>query len=78
MLLYYSAVTAHAGVAEWQTRQTQNLLVATSYGFKSHRRHSKALDFTEFLEHGKSKGNQEGNQTYVRLKLHKKGAFLYV
>lgn len=39
MLLYYSAVTACAGVAEWQTRQTQNLLVATLYGFKSHRRH---------------------------------------
>ncbi len=23
-------------VSEWQTRQTQNLLVATPYGFKSH------------------------------------------
>ena len=32
-----------AGVSEWQTRQTQNLLLATTYGFKSHRRHYKSL-----------------------------------
>ena len=30
-----------AGVSEWQTRQTQNLLWATTYGFKSHCRHRK-------------------------------------
>ena len=28
--------TSYAGVSEWQTRQTQNLLWATTYGFKSH------------------------------------------
>ncbi len=28
-----------AGMAEWQTHQTQNLTMATSYGFKSHCRH---------------------------------------
>ncbi len=29
----------YAGVAEWQTRQTQNLLFARTYGFESHHRH---------------------------------------
>ena len=32
-------IEVRAGVSEWQTRQTQNLLWATTYGFKSHRRH---------------------------------------
>lgn len=31
---------SNAGMSEWQTRQTQNLLAATSCGFKSHCRHS--------------------------------------
>ena len=43
MVLYYSAVEALAGVSEWQTRQTQNLLWATTYGFKSHCRHYEIL-----------------------------------
>ena len=30
-----------AGVSEWQTRQTQNLLPARACGFESHRRHEK-------------------------------------
>ncbi len=37
-MLLYNSVTDWAGVSEWQTRQTQNLLWATTYGFKSHRR----------------------------------------
>ena len=37
-MLLYSSVVEYAGVSEWQTRQTQNLLWATTYGFKSHRR----------------------------------------
>ena len=41
---------ADAGVSEWQTRQTQNLLWATTCGFKSRCRHSmesleKSRDF---------------------------------
>ena len=31
-----------AGVSEWQTRQTQNLLCSRTCGFKSRRRHSLA------------------------------------
>ncbi len=31
-----------AGVAEWQTHQTQNLAMATSCGFKSRLRHQQA------------------------------------
>lgn len=31
--------SAYAGVAEWQTQQTQNLPIAISCGFKSHLRH---------------------------------------
>ena len=42
-----------AGVSEWQTRQTQNLLWATTCGFKSHRRHQNfqlwASRFRAFL-----------------------------
>ena len=34
----------NAGVSEWQTRQTQNLLWATTYGFKSHCRQCKTLE----------------------------------
>lgn len=33
--------TKCAGVSEWQTMQTQNLLWVTTCGFKSHRRHEK-------------------------------------
>ena len=33
----------YADVAEWQTQQTQNLPVATSYGFESHHRHTASL-----------------------------------
>lgn len=33
--------TVLAGMAEWQTRRTQNPLVAISCGFKSHFRHEK-------------------------------------
>ena len=29
----------YAGVSEWQTRQTQNLLAERACGFESHRRH---------------------------------------
>ncbi len=29
-----------AGVSEWQTRQTQNLLSARACGFESHHRHA--------------------------------------
>ncbi len=29
----------NAGVSEWQTRQTQNLLSERACGFESHRRH---------------------------------------
>lgn len=32
-----------ADVVEWQTRQTQNLLVAISYGFESHHRHQTIM-----------------------------------
>ncbi len=39
LMLLYISVAGYAGVSEWQTRQTQNLLWATTYGFKSHRRH---------------------------------------
>ena len=35
-LLLFESNRTNAGVAEWQTHQTQNLAVATSYGFKSH------------------------------------------
>ena len=34
-----SALHTRAGVSEWQTMRTQNPLVATPCGFKSHRRH---------------------------------------
>ena len=30
-----------AGMSEWQTRQTQNLLPARACGFESHRRHEE-------------------------------------
>ena len=36
-----SWLMAEAGVAEWQTRQTQNLLMAALCGFKSRRRQRK-------------------------------------
>ena len=32
-------VTRSAGVSEWQTRETQNLLLETTCGFESRRRH---------------------------------------
>ena len=34
-----------AGVSEWQTRQTQNLLWATTCGFKSHHQHYLSVYF---------------------------------
>ena len=42
---------AYAGMAEWQTHQTQNLTMATSCGFKSHFLHFKRLlhDATTFF-----------------------------
>ena len=36
---YNITAISHAGVSEWQTMRTQNPLVATPCGFKSHRRH---------------------------------------
>ncbi len=39
MIYFYTPI--RAGVAEWQTHQTQNLAVATSCGFKSHLRHQR-------------------------------------
>ena len=42
-MLSYNSVVGIAGVSEWQTRQTQNLLWATTYGFKSHRRQLNSL-----------------------------------
>jgi hypothetical protein len=41
-----------AGVSEWQTRQTQNLLAATSYGFKSRHRQSLSGFFLKKEETG--------------------------
>ena len=35
----------NAGVAEWQTHQTQNLTLATVCGFKSHLLHLKTIVF---------------------------------
>ena len=50
------AVDIHAGVSEWQTMRTQNPLVATPCGFKSHHRHQirtsrliEALRFFSFV-----------------------------
>ena len=37
-----------AGVSEWQTMRTQNPLVATPCGFKSHRRHHVGMDCAPF------------------------------
>ena len=37
--------TTDAGVSEWQTMRTQNPLVATPCGFKSHHRHHVAASF---------------------------------
>ena len=37
-----------AGVSEWQTMRTQNPLVATPCGFKSHRRHHVGMDYAPF------------------------------
>ena len=40
-----------AGVSEWQTRKTQNLLWATTCGFKSlHRHQGFSADCTQFAE----------------------------
>lgn len=38
-----------AGVSEWQTRQTQNLLWATTCGFKSRCRQCKKSVYTGFF-----------------------------
>ncbi len=40
-LVIYSGTYRLAGVAKWQTHQTQNLAVATPCGFKSLPRHSR-------------------------------------
>ena len=37
-----------AGVSEWQTMRTQNPLVATPCGFKSHHRHHVGMDYAPF------------------------------
>ena len=37
-----------AGVSEWQTRQTQNLLSERACGFESHRRHCYSCGFDSF------------------------------
>ena len=39
MSLIYDNILLFAGVSEWQTRQTQNLLLATTCGFKSRHQH---------------------------------------
>ena len=39
--VWYNTFRRYAGVAEWQTQQTQNLPIAISCGFKSHLRHQK-------------------------------------
>ena len=44
MIYFYT--TIRAGVAEWQTHQTQNLAMATSCGFKSHLRHQIKIRVT--------------------------------
>ena len=53
----------------WQTRQTQNLLRATAYGFKSHHRHEKgsecSLSFTTFFHDGAL--NPWGSRSRLRL-----------
>ena len=51
----YDNITFVAGVAEWQTHQTQNLTVATSCGFKSHllhneRQHGICRAFSRYME----------------------------
>ena len=40
----YDIVISQAEVVEWQTRWTQNPLLATTCGFKSHLRHQKRSD----------------------------------
>lgn len=47
--MIYSYTPIHAGVAEWQTHQTQNLAVATSCGFKSHLRHQIKISQTKYV-----------------------------
>ena len=44
MIYFYTPI--RAGVAEWQTHQTQNLAMATSCGFKSHLRHQIKIRVT--------------------------------
>ncbi len=39
VVMKYSPATQNAGVAKWQTQQTQNLPVATPWGFDSPLRH---------------------------------------
>ncbi len=42
-VVLYSQMLMHAGVSEWQTRQTQNLLYASTCGFESHHRHEVSI-----------------------------------
>ena len=45
---YNITAISHAGVSEWQTMRTQNPLVATPCGFKSHHRHQTNIIRTYF------------------------------
>jgi hypothetical protein len=63
LALYIRAIGA--GVAEWQTRQTQNLLSVRTWGFKSLHPHQ----YYQYLGTPRSRGNRSDRSGFVNLSL---------
>ena len=67
--------TFYAGVAEWQTQQTQNLPVATPWGFDPPSRHHSPetmSDETNNSTSGAAAGHADGAQTIRRRSKHRR------